>query len=104
QALLEAGPTRLRPIVMTTATIVCAMIPLALKFQAGAESRAPLAVGVVGGGATSTLLTLLGVPVVYTYFDDLQALFKHGRAPSARRRAGAPATALGDGGGLPADD
>jgi HAE1 family hydrophobic/amphiphilic exporter-1 len=73
-AILEAGPTRLRPIVMTTATIVFAMIPLALKLEEGAESRAPMAIVLIGGVMTSTLLTLLLVPVMYTYLDDLSRL------------------------------
>ena len=74
-ALLEAGPIRLRPILMTTATIICAMIPLALKLEAGSESRAPMAVVVIGGVISSTLLTLVLVPVVYTYLDDLRESF-----------------------------
>jgi HAE1 family hydrophobic/amphiphilic exporter-1 len=74
EAILQAGPVRLRPILMTTATIVFAMIPLALKFGAGSESRAPMAVVVLGGLLTSTLLTLVLVPVMYTYLDDFQNL------------------------------
>jgi len=70
-ALLEAGPTRLRPIVMTTAAMVFSMIPLALKMEEGAESRAPMAVVLIGGLVTSMLLTLVLVPVMYTYLDDL---------------------------------
>jgi hydrophobic/amphiphilic exporter-1 (mainly G- bacteria), HAE1 family len=73
QALMEAGRTRLRPILMTTATIVAAMIPLALKLEAGAESRSPMAVVVIGGVLSSTLLTLVLVPVMYTLLDGLQA-------------------------------
>ncbi|TAK24085.1 MAG: efflux RND transporter permease subunit [Chloroflexota bacterium] len=75
EAIRSAGPTRLRPILMTTATIVFAMWPMAAKLEAGAESRAPLAVVVIGGVISSTLLTLLFVPVMYSYLDDLQALF-----------------------------
>jgi HAE1 family hydrophobic/amphiphilic exporter-1 len=78
-ALLEAGPTRLRPIVMTTATVICAMMPLALKLHEGAESRAPMAVVLIGGVFTSTLLTLVLVPVMYSYLDDL------GRVPAFAR-------------------
>jgi HAE1 family hydrophobic/amphiphilic exporter-1 len=70
-AIQEAGPTRLRPIVMTTCTVVFSMIPLALKMEEGAESRAPMAVVLIGGVITSTLLTLVLVPVMYTYLDDL---------------------------------
>ena len=82
EALVEAGATRLRPILMTTATIVAAMIPLALKLEAGAESRAPMAVVVIGGVISSTLLTLVIVPVAYSYFDDFRGLFRR-RKPVA---------------------
>jgi HAE1 family hydrophobic/amphiphilic exporter-1 len=71
EALIEAGPIRLRPIVMTTCTIMFAMLPLVLKFEAGAESRAPMAAVVMGGVLSSMLLTLVLVPVMYTYLDDL---------------------------------
>jgi len=71
-ALLEAGPTRLRPIIMTSLTIALAMVPLILGLGEGAELRAPLAAVVLGGIISSTLLTLVLVPVVYTYADDLQ--------------------------------
>jgi len=74
EALLEAGPTRLRPIIMTTGAMICSMIPLALKMEDGAESRAPIAVVLIGGLATSMLLTLILVPVMYTYLDDLGGL------------------------------
>jgi HAE1 family hydrophobic/amphiphilic exporter-1 len=79
EALLEAGPIRLRPILMTTMTLVFAMIPLALKLGAGAETRSPMAVVVLGGIITSTLLTLVLVPCTYTYLDDLQNLLMRGR-------------------------
>ncbi|MBX6771074.1 MAG: efflux RND transporter permease subunit [Chloroflexi bacterium] len=71
-AILQAGPTRLRPILMTTAAMVVAMLPSALRIGEGAELRAPLAVVVIGGLLTSTLLTLVFIPAVYTIFDDLQ--------------------------------
>ena len=71
-ALLEAGPIRLRPILMTTAAMVFAMIPMALKIGEGAESRSPMAIVVIGGLLTSTLLTLVVVPASYTIMDDLQ--------------------------------
>src|SRR5262249_16853692 len=74
EALLEAGPAPLRPILMTTITRLFAMIPLALKFGSGAEARSPMAVVVIGGMITSTLLTLVLVPCAYTYLDDLQNL------------------------------
>lgn len=74
EAIVEAGRARLRPVLMTSATVVCAMIPLALKLEAGAESRAPMAVVVIGGVISSTMLTLVLVPVVYTLLDDLRVL------------------------------
>jgi len=71
-ALLHAGPTRLRPILMTSAALILAMLPLAAKFGNGGEWRAPLATTVIGGLLTSTLLTLLVIPSVYTMVDDAQ--------------------------------
>jgi HAE1 family hydrophobic/amphiphilic exporter-1 len=73
-ALVEAGRLRLRPIIMTTAALVFALMPLLFSFGAGSELRAPLAAVVVGGNITSTLLTLILVPVVYTFFDGGSAL------------------------------
>ncbi len=71
-ALIRAGSTRLRPIVMTTLAMIFGMLPLAFAIGAGAEMRAPMARAVIGGLITSTLLTLIVVPVVYTYLDDLR--------------------------------
>jgi HAE1 family hydrophobic/amphiphilic exporter-1 len=76
EALLKAGPVRLRPILMTTAAMVFGMLPTALKIGEGSESRAPMAIAVIGGLITSTLLTLVVVPVVYTLIDDLENKFK----------------------------
>jgi hydrophobic/amphiphilic exporter-1 (mainly G- bacteria), HAE1 family len=73
EALLKAGPTRLRPILMTTLAMIFGMLPVALGTGAGSESRAPMAVAVIGGLITSTLLTLVVVPVVYTFMDTLQS-------------------------------
>jgi HAE1 family hydrophobic/amphiphilic exporter-1 len=72
QALLRAGTTRLRPIVMTTLAMIFGMLPLAFAIGAGAEMRAPMARAVIGGLVTSTLLSLLVVPVVYTFLDDFR--------------------------------
>jgi HAE1 family hydrophobic/amphiphilic exporter-1 len=69
KALVEAGRIRLRPVLMTTGTLVFALLPVLLGTGAGAESRAPIAAVVVGGNITSTLLTLILVPVVYNFFD-----------------------------------
>jgi hydrophobic/amphiphilic exporter-1 (mainly G- bacteria), HAE1 family len=70
-ALITAGRTRLRPIMMTTLAMIFGMLPLALGIGQGAEMRAPMARAVIGGLITSTVLTLLVVPVVYTILDDL---------------------------------
>jgi HAE1 family hydrophobic/amphiphilic exporter-1 len=70
EALLQAGPTRLRPILMTTCALVLAMSPIAMKLGEGSEWRAPMAVTVIGGLLTSTLLTLVLIPAVYTIMDD----------------------------------
>ena len=61
---------RLRPILMTTLAMIFGMLPLAFEIGAGAEFRAPMARAVIGGLITSTILTLIVVPVVYTYLDD----------------------------------
>ncbi|HEY3078734.1 MAG TPA: efflux RND transporter permease subunit [Chloroflexota bacterium] len=100
EALLEAGPTRLRPILMTTITLLCAMLPLALKIGSGAESRSPMAIVVLGGMITSTLLTLVLVPCAYTYLDDLQNLVLWRARPPVVAR---PAIAGGSGEEPPAD-
>jgi len=71
EAVITAGRTRLRPIMMTTLAMIFGMLPLALALGAGAEMRAPMARAVIGGLITSTFLTLLVVPVVYTLLDDL---------------------------------
>ncbi|MFA5912413.1 MAG: efflux RND transporter permease subunit [Burkholderiales bacterium] len=92
QAILEAGRIRLRPILMTTFAMVFGMIPLALGIGEGSEQRAPMAHAVIGGIITSTLLTLVVVPVIYTYLDDLarwaQNRFHFGKAASAPERDG----------------
>jgi HAE1 family hydrophobic/amphiphilic exporter-1 len=69
EAIVEAGHRRLRPILMTAMTTIMAMIPLALGLGEGAEAQAPLARAVVGGLTSSTLITLLVVPVVYSIFE-----------------------------------
>lgn len=69
-AILEAAPVRLRPILMTTAATILGMVPIALGLGAGAELRAPMAVAIMGGLVTSTLLSLIVVPVIYDLLDD----------------------------------
>ncbi len=68
-ALLAAGQTRLRPILMTTAAMIFGMLPLAIGLGEGAEQQAPMGRAIIGGVITSTLLTLVVVPVIYSYFD-----------------------------------
>lgn len=75
EALLEAGRTRLRPILMTAVSTIFGILPIALGLGAGSESRRPLGVAVVAGMLVSTALTLLVVPVVYKMFDDLRVRF-----------------------------
>ena len=91
QALMQAGTTRLRPIVMTTLAMIFGMLPLAFAIGAGAEMRAPMARAVIGGLITSTLLSLLVVPVVYTFLDDFRPSCSVGWMKWFRR--GARATA-----------
>jgi len=72
-ALLEAAHVRLRPILMTTLAMVFGMVPLAFGVAEGSEQRAPMGQAVIGGIITSSLLTLVVVPVMYTYLDDFAA-------------------------------
>jgi HAE1 family hydrophobic/amphiphilic exporter-1 len=74
-AILRAGPVRLRPILMTTFAMIMGMLPIAIGFGEGAETRSPMAIAVIGGLVTSLLLTLVVVPVAYDLFDILQAKF-----------------------------
>jgi hydrophobic/amphiphilic exporter-1 (mainly G- bacteria), HAE1 family len=71
-ALREAGETRLRPILMTTVALVAGLMPLALGLEEGSETYKGMASVIIGGMLSSTLLSLLVVPCMYTYFDDLQ--------------------------------
>jgi HAE1 family hydrophobic/amphiphilic exporter-1 len=94
ESLAEAARVRLRPILMTTATMSFGMLPLALKLEPGAESRAPMAVVVIGGLLTSTFLAIFVTPSLYTLLDDLQSLiFRPGRAaaPVPTERVTVPA-------------
>ncbi|MBN2177983.1 MAG: efflux RND transporter permease subunit, partial [Deltaproteobacteria bacterium] len=72
QAMLTAGPIRLRPILMTASAVIIGVVPVALALSEGGETRAPMAIAVIGGMISSTLLTLLVVPVVYLMLDDAQ--------------------------------
>jgi len=73
EAIFEACVVRFRPIMMTTMAALFGTLPIALGFGAGAESRRPLGLAVVGGLLFSQMLTLYVTPVVYTYMDSLQS-------------------------------
>jgi hydrophobic/amphiphilic exporter-1 (mainly G- bacteria), HAE1 family len=86
QALLHAAQVRLRPILMTTLAMIFGMVPLAFALSEGSEQRAPMGQAVIGGVITSSLLTLVVVPVIYCYLDDLSQWLKRkftGRAPTS---------------------
>jgi HAE1 family hydrophobic/amphiphilic exporter-1 len=88
-AVLDAGQVRLRPIIMTTLAMVFGMLPMAIGLGEGSEAQAPMGRAVIGGLITSTLLTLVVVPVLYTYLDNLPRWFKRrfGKAASAHAPA-----------------
>ncbi|HEY0820953.1 MAG TPA: efflux RND transporter permease subunit, partial [Rhizobacter sp.] len=88
EALLHAAEVRLRPILMTTLAMVFGMVPLAFALSEGSEQRAPMGQAVIGGVITSSLLTLVVVPVIYCYLDDLAAW--------ARRKFGGRSHAAAD--------
>jgi HAE1 family hydrophobic/amphiphilic exporter-1 len=85
EALLLAAKVRLRPILMTTLAMIFGMVPLAFALTEGSEQRAPMGQAVIGGVITSSLLTLVVVPVAYCYMDDLAQWFKRRwqRSPAA---------------------
>jgi hydrophobic/amphiphilic exporter-1 (mainly G- bacteria), HAE1 family len=87
EAILQAGPVRLRPILMTTFAMVFGMMPVAFGMGEGAETRAPMGIAVIGGLLTSLFLTLVVVPAAYDLFDDWQRFF-------SRRRQGKKDTAM----------
>jgi HAE1 family hydrophobic/amphiphilic exporter-1 len=76
EAILQAGPVRLRPILMTTFAMIFGMLPVALGLGEGAETRSPMGIAVIGGLLTSLFLTLVVVPAAYDLFDDLPEIFK----------------------------
>ncbi|MBA2447208.1 MAG: efflux RND transporter permease subunit, partial [Chloroflexi bacterium] len=103
EALRRAGPARLRPIIMTSATLVLGLLPVAAQLGEGGELRAPLAAVIIGGMISSTILTLVFVPVSYTYFDGFQQwILSLGHRGDGRRPAPAlAALASADGAGAP---
>jgi HAE1 family hydrophobic/amphiphilic exporter-1 len=78
EAVLEAGPIRMRPVLMTAVSTIFGMLPVALGTGDGSEWRRPMGMIAIGGLATSTLLTLVVVPIAYTLIDDLQSLIVRG--------------------------
>src|SRR3990167_767475 len=76
EAILQAGPVRLRPILMTTFAMVFGMMPIAVGFGEGSETRTPMAIATIGGLLTSLFLTLIVIPVAYDLFDEVQERFK----------------------------
>ncbi|MDD2713407.1 MAG: efflux RND transporter permease subunit [Simplicispira sp.] len=89
-ALLLAARVRLRPILMTTLAMIFGMVPLAFALSEGSEQRAPMGQAVIGGVITSSLLTLVVVPVVYCYMDDLACWARRLLAGDAKTGPGAP--------------
>ena len=83
EAMVQAGRVRLRPILMTAFSTIAGILPIAIGFGAGAESRRPMGIAVVGGMLTSTFLTLFVIPVVYTLFSDLTARLRSREVVSA---------------------
>ncbi len=102
QALIAAGVSRLRPILMTSLATIAGTLPLALGIGVGAEVRSPMGIAVMGGFTTSTLLTLVVVPVLFTYVDNLQhwivQLGSRGfaRKPKAQKLEEPPETTAND--------
>ncbi len=95
QALREAGETRLRPILMTTVALVAGLMPLAIGLEEGSETYKGMASVIIGGMLSSTVLSLLVVPCMYTYFDDFQGLIVRiwNWRPFRSRKKSAPAPA-----------
>jgi len=84
-AILQAGPVRMRPILTTTFAMVFGMVPIALGVGEGAETRAPMGISVIGGLLTSLVLTLIVVPSAYDIFDDWQEKFKNRTRKTAEK-------------------
>ncbi|HUH13587.1 MAG TPA: efflux RND transporter permease subunit, partial [Longimicrobiales bacterium] len=95
-AIMEAGRARLRPILMTTVTTVLGLLPMALGIGRGADLRAPLAIAVIGGLLTATVLTLVVVPVAYDLVEGVRARFlvRFGPARSVEEVAAPGASTL----------
>ncbi|WP_458412939.1 efflux RND transporter permease subunit [Schinkia sp. CFF1] len=94
EAVLKAGPIRLRPILMTTLATILAILPLAFGGGAGNENQAPMAIVVAFGLSFSTLITLVLIPVVYCWFDDIGAKRKRRKAEKRAKKAKAVTQAV----------
>ena len=81
EAIILGGKTRLRPILMTMFTTVLALVPMAIGIGEGAELRAPMAITIIGGLSSSTFLSLIIVPIFYTFLDDLSQKITRKRGP-----------------------
>jgi HAE1 family hydrophobic/amphiphilic exporter-1 len=94
-AIVQAGATRLRPILMTAFSTVAGVLPVAIGIGEGSEIRQPMALATAGGIASSTLLTLLVVPVIYTYIDGITAAVRRAFRFLAAEKPPEPAIAAG---------
>ncbi len=97
-ALIEAARVRLRPILMTTLAMIFGMVPLAFSLGEGAEQRAPMGQTVIGGIITSSILTLVVVPVIYTYLDDFAVWLRRRWQGKAAAPASSSASSPAEGG------
>ena len=79
-AIVEAAQQRIRPILMTSITTILSLLPMAIAFGDGAALRAPMAIAVIGGLVTSTILSLVVIPCVYYLFEQMKASFKKDKA------------------------
>ena len=102
-ALLQSGLVRMRPIMMTTAAMVFGMLPLALALNEGGEIQAPMGRAIIGGVITSTLLTLVVVPVLYSYVEGVSGWFRERRGAGLPEAGGAATPGHHDTGFMPAD-
>ncbi len=111
EALVEAGATRLRPILMTAVSTIAGVVPVVFGLGVGSESRQPLAVAITGGVISSTFLTLVVVPVAYSYLEQLGRLRVVGwirervlvRESGDGNQGGGPAAQAAGRGGTPLD-
>jgi HAE1 family hydrophobic/amphiphilic exporter-1 len=92
QAILEAGPERLRPILMTSAAMVLGMLPTAISQGEGSEFRAPMAIAIIGGVISSTLLSLVVVPAFYLAIENVKAKLSPAKKKPAVEVSPAPVT------------